>query len=92
MKFIYPAVFRPLPDGSYEGFFPDLAGCISHGETLEEAVDNANEAARDWLSLEMTEDEPLLPGVTDFSDLCLRENEIVRNICVTIRLTDGWDE
>ena len=45
MKFVYPAVFRKAEDGTYKGFFPDLACCYAEGDTLEEAVDNANDAA-----------------------------------------------
>ena len=48
MKFIYPAVFRKAEDGTYEGHFPDLECCYAKGDTLEDAVDNANEAAYDW--------------------------------------------
>ena len=44
MKFIYPAVFRKTEDGTYEGHFPDLECCYAKGDTLEDAVDNANEA------------------------------------------------
>ena len=44
MKFIYPAIFRKTDEGSYQGFFPDLECCYAKGDTLEEAVDDANEA------------------------------------------------
>ena len=33
-----------LKDGGYSVFFPDLDGCTSGGDTLEEAVRNAEEA------------------------------------------------
>ena len=45
MKFIYPAVFRKTDRGTYKGFFPDLAECYGEGETLDEAIEEANEAA-----------------------------------------------
>ena len=92
MKFIYPAVFRPTENGSYEGYFPDLADCVSRGQTLEEVIENAHEAALNWLSLELSEDEPVLPLVSEPEDIPVSENEVVRNICVTIRFSDGWDE
>lgn len=91
MKFIYPAVFRKTEDGSFQGFFPDLESCYAKGDTLEEAVDNANEAAYDWISLELEEDGPL-PPITDISDIPLQEGDIVRNICINIRFMEGWDE
>lgn len=92
MKFIYPAVFRKTEDGSFKGVFPDLACCEAKGDTLEEAVDNANEAAFDWLTLELAEEEVHLPPVSDVADLKLEKGDIVRNIQVTIRFMEGWDE
>ena len=43
MKFIYPAVFRKTDRGTYKGFFPDLAECYGEGETLDEAIEEAND-------------------------------------------------
>ena len=45
MKFIYPAVFKKKTDGGYAAYFPDLEFCEASGETLDDAIDNANEAA-----------------------------------------------
>lgn len=53
MKFIYPAVIRKNNEGKYDAFFPDLECCCAQGDTLEEAVDNANEAAYNWLYVEV---------------------------------------
>ena len=41
---------------------------------------------------ELMEDEMDLPPVSDESDLTLQEGDVVRNIQVTIRMYDGWDE
>ena len=57
MKFIYPAVFHKTEEGRYKGYFPDLECCYAEGDTLDEAVENANEAATDWISLELAEHE-----------------------------------
>lgn len=92
MKFIYPAVFRKNTEGIYEGFFPDLEDCHVTGDTLDEAVDRANEAAYDWISLELSEDDGELPAVSDEEDMSLQEGDIVRNISVNIRFYEGWDE
>jgi predicted RNase H-like HicB family nuclease len=91
MKFIYPAVFRPKEDGTYKAFFPDLDCCQAEGDTLDEAIDNANEAATNWISLELEEDGEL-PSISDEDDLELQEGDIVRNISVNIRFYEGWDE
>ena len=54
-------------------------------------MDNANEAAYDWLYLEISEDGDL-PPVSDLHDIELQEGDEVRNIAVNIRFTEGWDE
>ena len=68
MKFIYPAIFSKDTDGVFHGYFPDLEDCLSTGETLDEAIENANEAACNWLSVELEEDGHL-PPVSDPADL-----------------------
>ena len=91
MKFVYPAVFKKTENGTYKGSFPDLACCYGEGETLDEAIEKANEAAYDWIYLELDEGG-ILPGVSDPEDFKLEEGDIVRNISVNIRFTEGWDE
>ena len=66
--------------------------CEAKGETLDEAVENANEAALRlyWINLlELSEDEVNLPPVSEVSDLELKEGDIVRNIQVTIKFMEG---
>ena len=41
-----------IPDSDEGGFvvtFPDLPGCLSSGETVEEAYKNAEDAKHEWL-------------------------------------------
>ena len=91
MNFIYPAVFRKGEDGKYHASFPDLECCEAVGDTLDDAIDNANEAAYNWIYVELTEDGEL-PSISDHSDLILEKGDEIRNISVNIRFTDGWDE
>lgn len=92
MKFIYPAIFCKTENGRYKGSFPDLEKCVGEGDTLDEAIENANAAAYDWISLELSEDDPQMPPISDPADLSLKEGDIVRNISVNIRFYEGWDE
>jgi len=49
----YPLAVRPLSTedgGGYLVEFPDLPGCMSDGETVEEAIRNGAEAVRDWIA------------------------------------------
>ena len=88
----FPAVFHKTEQGTYEGYFPDLACCYAKGDTLDEALEDAIHSAYDWISLELTEEEPDFPPVSDVADLGKSEGEIARNIAVNIRLFEGWDE
>ena len=94
MKFIYPAVFHPMADGTWSASFPDLEGCTAAGRDLEDAVFEAHDAAEQWLILELEEltEDAGLPCVTDIADIPLSPGDVVRNICVTVRLYEGWDE
>lgn len=48
----YQGVVEPLADhlgGGFVGYVPALKGCISDGESPEEATHNLEDAARGWL-------------------------------------------
>ena len=91
MKFIYPAVFTPAPEG-FVATFPDLTGCTAKGSNLDEAIENAHEAALEWINIELSEDEPMMPGVSEPDEIDLPEGGILRFIAVTYRFYDGYDE
>lgn len=49
----YPVTIRPLSKeegGGYLAEFPDLPGCIADGETVEEALHEAEDALKSWLT------------------------------------------
>lgn len=91
MKFIYPAVVKKQESGGYKAILPDLEGCVAEGDTIDEVLDNANAAAAEWITVEL-ETECYLPPVSDEEDLLLEEGDFVRNICITMRMSDGYDE
>lgn len=45
----YPITLYPEPDGGYTVMLADLPGCMSQGDTLEEAVANIKEAQIAWI-------------------------------------------
>ncbi|WP_406854720.1 type II toxin-antitoxin system HicB family antitoxin [Alsobacter sp. KACC 23698] len=52
MRLSYPVEISPLSDedgGGYLATAPDLPGCMSDGETPEEALHNVLEAIESWL-------------------------------------------
>ena len=58
----YPFEVRPLPEeegGGYLITFPDLPGCISDGETPQEAIKNGLDAAASWLKTAREFNDPI---------------------------------
>jgi len=45
----YTAVFQPAPEGGYSVIVPALPGCISEGDSFEEALSNIKEAIELYL-------------------------------------------
>lgn len=43
-RYIFPAIFEPGERNGYTVNFPDLPGCITEGDTMEEALHMAKEA------------------------------------------------
>ncbi len=72
--YIFPAILSYDDDGiSVE--FPDLPGCLTCGDTTEEAIERLKEA----LGLHiygMEEDNELIPEPTNIKDLNLETNQI----------------
>lgn len=57
---IFRVVLEPSEEGGYTALVPALPGCISEGETVEEALANAREAIE--LYLEPVDEGPVVEG------------------------------
>src|ERR1700686_1315587 len=67
----YPFTIRHLTQeegGGYLIEFPDLPGCISDGETIEEAIANGAEAKRDWIAAMQAAGRPVSPPTVDAAE------------------------
>ena len=64
MKKTYFAVFEPDPSGAYSVYFPDLPGCITVGDSFEQACDHAREAL-DLHYYGLQEDHDPIPDPSD---------------------------
>ena len=78
MKLVYPAIFKPFSDGSggYVVEFPDLPGCVTGGDTLEEAIEMGIDAASGWILGEM-EDGNRIPEASPYNTLRVENGNIV---------------
>ena len=82
MKLVYPACFYPCEEieNGYTVTFPDLPGCITQGENLQNAIEMAVDAASGWLLDEM-EDRHKLPAASKHTEISLdNENGFVNFI------------
>lgn len=62
MKTNYPFNIRQLSSeegGGYLIEFPDLPGCMSDGETIDEAIANGQEAIAAWIEAAKEMDKPI---------------------------------
>ena len=72
-RYVYPALFSKEPCG-YSVSFPDVEGCATSGETIEEAI----EMAQDALCLMLYDKEErgeMIPIASDISKLVCGEGE-----------------
>jgi predicted RNase H-like HicB family nuclease len=67
-KIYYPALIDKDEDSDFGVSFPDFPGCVSAGETLEEAVLGAQEALAGHIAL-MAADGDALPKPTLLEDV-----------------------
>lgn len=69
----YPVAIEPENDTTAYGVvFPNLPGCFSAGDTLEEAFTNAKEAAELWLEEQIEEGSPI-PAATPIDEIAKNE-------------------
>ncbi len=55
----FTAIFEPAEEGGYTVTVPVLPGCITEGDTFEEAVKMAEEAISGYLESLRKHDEPI---------------------------------
>ncbi|NJL90767.1 MAG: type II toxin-antitoxin system HicB family antitoxin [Coleofasciculaceae cyanobacterium SM2_1_6] len=55
----YPITLYPEPDGGYTVMITDLPGCISQGDTIEEAVNNIEDAKKSWIEIAWEYGDPI---------------------------------
>jgi antitoxin HicB len=62
----YRIVLRPEPEGGYTVIVPSLPGCITYGETVEEAKEMAKDAIEAYLKSMEKQGEEILDDSNTF--------------------------
>jgi predicted RNase H-like HicB family nuclease len=85
MKLVYPAVFTYYEvDKCYTVEFPDLLGCTTGADTLQESIEMAIDAASGWL-LTSIEDKEIIPSPSDIHSIKVKNaNSFVNLIPVDL--------
>ena len=83
-KYVYPAVFTTEKEGGYSVLFPDLTGCYTCGDSLDEAMSMAEDVLAFTL-YSMEKKSSVIPSPSRLQDLKVKKNEFVNYIhCDTI--------
>lgn len=74
-KYIYPAIFQKEETGYYV-FFPDLDGCQTEGDTLENALNMAKDALSIYI-FDLEEDKKDIPLPSTPTEITLEKNQFI---------------
>ena len=77
--YVYPEVSTALEDGRYEVVFPDLEGCYTFGDDLQDAI----EMAEDVLALTLYDyesDKAVIPKASEGASITISDNQFVNYI------------
>lgn len=80
---LYPAIFSSDGHSGYTVTFPDLIGCVTEGDTLEEAVKMAEDALGIYLYT-LSEEGETFPEATNPINLKCSKDEFINIVT--------WDE
>ncbi len=61
----YRVLIEPDEDGIYVAECPSLPGCVSQGETRDQALRNIHEAIEGYLASLRAHGEPIPPAITE---------------------------
>lgn len=75
-RYIFPAIFEPGEIKSYTVTFPDLPGCITEGDTMEEALHMAKDALELFM-YGMEEDNETIPEPTAPENIAVPQKAFV---------------
>lgn len=69
----YKVILEPAEEGGYTVYVPSLPGCVSEGDTYEEALKNIREAIEGWIEVSQ-----------EFGDTIPPSDVIVETVQVTV--------
>ena len=79
---VYPAVVHKDEDGFWLEF-PDLSGCFTDGDNIEELMNNAEEALGTYLAVKL-ENEEQFPQASDISKIKKSQGDITTYVSADV--------
>ena len=73
-KYIYPAIFTPETDGVFSIRFPDIDGCFTCGDNLDDGLSMAKDALSLML-VDLEDDKAEIPAPSGINSLSLESGE-----------------
>ncbi len=73
----YKVIFEPAEEGGYTVYVPSLPGCISEGDTYEEALANVKEAIKGWIEVseQFGDETPQSDVIVDVVEVSLSDEQ-----------------
>jgi antitoxin HicB len=65
------SVLPEAEDGGYLIEYPDLPGCMSDGETIQEAIENGKDAVRSWIEMARAHGHEIPPLGSSSTSSCI---------------------
>ena len=84
MKIVYPATIEKI-DNQFWLAFPELDGCQTWGDTLEEVLTNAEEALEGYL-LSLMENNTPLKKASDLKDISCSKDVVATYVCCDLEV------
>ncbi len=75
-KYVYPAIFEKEDDGGYVVNFPDIDGCVTQGDDINEALLMAEDALNVMLWT-LEDHREKIPDPTSIKDISVDDNAFV---------------
>ncbi|NCO66457.1 MAG: pilus assembly protein HicB [Candidatus Aquicultor secundus] len=82
MRYQYPAILIPAEEGGYTVLVPDLPGCVTQGETVEEAFEMAKDAIAGWIEVALEYNEEV-PGSSTLEQIAGHLDEFLEGVVET---------
>jgi len=71
MEYFYKVVIEPQKEGGFTAYVPVLPGCVSEGESYEEAYSNIKEALELYLETMKERKHRIKKDTTHFAEVCV---------------------